>query len=88
MCCPKRKQVCLFLEITMCFHISALSSIIFLLRCKIFVDVLARTADSADPLTDTLKWITEYFCQVTHPSSWRMYGLLRLVTKMDLKMRM
>lgn len=61
---------------------SALSSIIFLLQCKIFVDVLARIADSANPLIDILDMIAKYFFQVTHPGSWRMYGLLILETKM------
>lgn len=63
---------------------SALSSVILLLQCKIFVDVLARIADSANPLIGILKMIAKYFFQVTHPSSWRMYGLLILEAKMHL----
>lgn len=81
-CCPKRKEF--FFPINNNVFL-ALSSIIFLLQCKVFVDVLARIADSADPFwIDLLKVIAKYFFQVTHPSSWRMYGSLIVETKMHL----
>lgn len=63
---------------------SDLSSIIVILQCKIFVDALARIADSADPLIDLLKVIVKYFFPVTRQCSWRMYCLLKLETKMHL----
>lgn len=62
---------------------SALSSIIFLLQCKIFVDALATIADSAESLIE-LKVIAKCFFQVTHPSSCRTYHLFELERKMCL----
>lgn len=81
-CYPKRKQLIFYFLFFINSNVfSALSSLFLLLQCKILVDALATIADSTESLVELLKVTAERFFQVTHPNSWRMYGLFKLERK-------
>lgn len=79
-CYPKRKQLMFYFFINSNVF-SDLSSLFLLLQCKILVDALATIADSTESLVELLKVTADRFFQVTHPNSWRMYGLFKLERK-------